>query len=135
MSIQINLVDAPGVRPSSAIVEVYDPALCCSSGVCGPGVDPELLRIARDVRRLEAQGVSVVRYNLAQQPAAFVGNQHIAGLLQAFGDAALPAVVVHGEILVHGRYPSRDELDAALQRSDQPTAEQSGRCDPGSGCC
>jgi len=25
-------------------IEIFDPAMCCSSGVCGPSVDPKLVR-------------------------------------------------------------------------------------------
>jgi hypothetical protein len=43
--------------------------MCCSTGVCGPGVDPQLARFAADVAWLQGQGVTVERFNLAQQPA------------------------------------------------------------------
>jgi len=132
----INLVDTAPARPTTNTVEVYDPALCCASGVCGPGVDPSLLQIASDLHWLEAQGIPVARFNLAQQPAAFVANQRITGLLQAFGEQALPATVVNGTIVAHGRYPSRDEVLAALDHA--PAASPSATdapCTPGAGCC
>lgn len=110
--------------------------MCCSTGVCGPGVDPSLLAVMRDLRWLTAKGVTVQRFGLAQEPQAFAGNARIAGLLQAFGDGALPATVVNGIILVHGRYPTRDELVAALSGQPAPKAEGGpGCCTPGSGCC
>ncbi len=31
-------------------IEVFDPAMCCSTGVCGPQVDPDLARFAADLR-------------------------------------------------------------------------------------
>ncbi|MCC6243956.1 MAG: arsenite efflux transporter metallochaperone ArsD [Gemmatimonadaceae bacterium] len=95
-------------------VAVFDPALCCATGVCGPGVDPALLAIARDLRWLEAQGVTVARTGLSQEPQAFVANAAVSGLLQTFGDGALPAVLVNDTVLCHGRYPTRDELLAVL---------------------
>jgi hypothetical protein len=76
------------------------------------------------------------RFGLSQEPAAFAGNPRVAGLLQAFGDAALPATLVNGTILVHGRYPTREELMAALGPSpSQPAKSPAGSCTPGSGCC
>ena len=27
-------------------IEIFDPAMCCSTGVCGPSVNPELIRVA-----------------------------------------------------------------------------------------
>lgn len=98
-------------------VAVYDPAMCCPTGVCGPGVDPALLQVARDLRWLQARGASVERYGLSQEPQAFARNDRVSGLLQAFGDQALPTALVNGEVLVHGRYPTRDELVAALARA------------------
>jgi hypothetical protein len=119
-------------------VAVYDPAMCCPTGVCGPGVDPALLQVARDLRWLDARGVTVQRYGLAQEPAAFAQSTRVAGLLQAFGEKALPATLVNGEVLAHGRYPTRDEVIGALAqapargRTGPPT---DGGCAPGSGCC
>lgn len=95
-------------------VHVFDPAMCCPTGLCGPGVDPALLTISRDLRWLAKHGATVERSGLAQEPDAFVKEPRIAGLMQAFGDQALPAVLVNGDVLCHGRYPSRDELLAAL---------------------
>lgn len=120
-------------------VAVYDPAMCCSTGVCGPGVDPALLQIARDLRWLQARRVAVERYGLSQEPQAFTQSGQVSGLLQAFGDKALPATLVNGEVLAHGRYPTRGELVAALapatsQESSAPTSD-GARCAPGSGCC
>jgi hypothetical protein len=128
----------------SGTVAVYDPAMCCPTGVCGPGVDPALLQIARDLRWLQANGVTVQRVGLSQEPAVFVNTPRVAGLLQAFGDKALPATLVNGEVFVHGRYPTRDELVATLGRpAPAPTAapspaagpDSSACCPPGSGCC
>ena len=36
-------------------VEIFDPAMCCSTGVCGPGVDPELTRVASAVYSLRTK--------------------------------------------------------------------------------
>ena len=138
-----------GTHPDPAAlagtVEVFDPAMCCPTGVCGPGVDPALLQIARDLRWLTAKGVRVARAGLAQEPQAFVANARVSGLLQAFGDQALPAVLVNDVVLAHGRYPTRAELVAALAPAALPAAEAgealppgapaSGCCPPGSGCC
>ena len=60
-------------------IRVFDPAMCCSSGVCGPSVDPELTRFAADVAWLQQQGVTIERFNLAQQPAAFAASPPAPG--------------------------------------------------------
>jgi hypothetical protein len=120
----------------SGVVQVYDPAMCCSTGVCGPAVDPNLLRIARDLRWLVAQGVTVERYGLAREPAAFTENPRIVGLLAALGERALPAVVVNGEVLAFGAYPSREELVGKLQGENDPARDAGPTgCGCGPGCC
>ena len=93
-------------------VRVFDPAMCCSSGVCGPSVDPQLARFSADLDWLKAQGVSVERFNLAQQPAAFAEDQTVRSALETKGAAGLPVVKVNGEIKSSGVYPSRAELSS-----------------------
>lgn len=144
-AISTNAMTDPATAPSATAtrdgtVAVYDPAMCCPTGVCGPGVDPALLQVARDLRWLQSHGVTVERYGLSQEPAAFAQNGRVAGLLQAFGDRALPATLVNGEVLIHGRYPTRDELVAALSPAPQPgggdaPSADASCCAPGSGCC
>jgi hypothetical protein len=121
-------------------IRVYDPAMCCSTGVCGPSVDTQLLQITRDLRWFEAQGIQVERFNLAQQPDAFVENARIAGLLQAFGAEALPATLVNDTIVTYGRYPSREEMTTALTSDSSHQSTQLHKvneetCDPDRGCC
>ena len=105
---------APPAPSLHGRVEVFDPAMCCPMGLCGPGVDPALLAISRDLRWLEKQGVEVARVGLATAPDAFVADARVAALLRTFGDAALPATFAHGAVVAHGRYPTRAELVAAL---------------------
>ena len=92
------------------IVRVFDPAMCCSTGVCGPSVDPQLVRFAADLDWLKSQGVSVERFNLAQEPGAFAENAAAKDALADDGEAALPLVEVDGAVKSRGVYPSRDEL-------------------------
>lgn len=92
-------------------VQVFDPAMCCSTGVCGAEVDPALVEFAADVDWLKKQGVTVERFNLAQQPQAFASSTTIRDLLHAQGEAALPVILVDGEVKHRGApYPSRDQL-------------------------
>lgn len=95
-------------------VEIFDPALCCPTGVCGPDVDPELTRIARDVATLKNKGYDVVRHNLAQNAEPYVLNSDISQLMEAEGIDALPATVVDGKILKTHNYPTKTELAAWL---------------------
>jgi AhpD family alkylhydroperoxidase len=91
-------------------VHVFDPPMCCSTGICGPSVDPQLVRFAADLDWLKSQGVSVERFNLSQQPGAFVADVAVKSVLEAQGEEALPLLKVDGEVKSSGRYPSRDEM-------------------------
>ena len=104
-------------------LEVFDPPQCCSTGVCGPSVDPKLVQFAADLHWLANQRVSVERYNLAQQPMAFATNAVVNGALKQSGNDRLPLILMNGAILSQGRYPNRDEL-ARLAGVDPDTAQQ-----------
>lgn len=93
-----------------ATIQIFDPAMCCPTGVCGVDVDQALVTFAADLDWLKSQGVNVARLNLGQQPQVFAENAQIRQLLQAQGNEALPAVLVDGQLKSSGRYPSRDEL-------------------------
>lgn len=100
-----------------ATVEVFDPPMCCSTGVCGPSVDPALAAFAADLGWLSEQGAVVERHNLSQEPKAFADSGLVRELLAERGDEALPAVVVGGALCSWGRYPSRSELAVWALRS------------------
>jgi hypothetical protein len=95
-------------------IEIFDPALCCPTGVCGTDVDPELTRIARDVATLQNKGHDVIRYNLAQNAEPYVLNSDIGMLLEAEGVDALPATVVDGKVVKTHNYPTKTELASWL---------------------
>lgn len=90
--------------------EVFDPPMCCSTGVCGPSVDPALVKFTADFHWLAGQGVVVNRFNLAQQPQAYVANAVVKAALMEFGNGCLPLILVNGVIASKGRYPTRQEL-------------------------
>ena len=89
---------------------VFDPPMCCSSGVCGPSVDPTLARFAADLEWLKSKGIQVERSNLAQDPGAFVHNPILKMALNSKGVKCLPLVALDGEIITSGAYPTREEL-------------------------
>lgn len=95
-------------------VEIYDPAMCCSSGLCGPSIDPVLVKVNDAVLALKKQGVEVERFNLAQQPKAFMDNPKVKQLLTKNGKKILPVTLVNGEVFKTGEYPSYEELCQSL---------------------
>jgi AhpD family alkylhydroperoxidase len=90
-------------------VQVFDPPMCCATGVCGPEVDPALVRFAADLDWLRSTGAEVERFNLSQDPAAFVGNPVVAQAIRGRDDG-LPLILVDGRIAAQGSYPSREVL-------------------------
>ncbi|MEW6487002.1 MAG: arsenite efflux transporter metallochaperone ArsD [Thermodesulfobacteriota bacterium] len=97
-----------------ATLQVFDPPLCCSTGVCGPGVDPGLARFAADLKRLQEQGVRVERFNLAQDPGAFARSYAVSKALAEEGQACLPLVLVDGKIVSRCSYPTCEQLDRLI---------------------
>ncbi len=104
-------------------VQVFDPAMCCSTGVCGPNPDPVLPRFAADLQWLESQGITVERYNLAQQPHAFAASEIVKGALAEYGNNCLPLILVNGAIVSRGSYPTRNDLAtfAGLSNEEVPS--------------
>lgn len=96
-------------------VHVYDPPMCCPTGVCGPSPDPALVQFAADLAWLGERGIDVERFNLAQEPEAFVRNAEVlAAMNDAENPEALPLILVDGSIVSRGRYPQRAELAEML---------------------
>jgi hypothetical protein len=91
-------------------LRVYDPALCCSTGVCGPSVDPELVRMASSMFLLEGKGLDVKRYNLGMEPDAFIQNHEVNELLNEKGVEVLPITMFNHKVVKTGEYPSNEEL-------------------------
>ena len=113
---------------STPILQVFDPAMCCSTGVCGPGVDPALVQFASDLDWLKTQGIIVQRHGLSQNPGAFVTVEVVRAALAEKGEGALPILLLNGRMLATGRYPERKELAGwlNLQAVATPPAGQSG---------
>ncbi|MEN6605218.1 MAG: arsenite efflux transporter metallochaperone ArsD [Bryobacteraceae bacterium] len=103
-------------------VEVFDPPMCCSTGVCGPNVDPALARFAADLHWLTGKGVHVERYNLSQQPQAFVAKQLVKSTMEREGNGCLPLILVNGRIASKGSYPGRGELARLCGMDAEPPA-------------
>ncbi len=91
-------------------ITVYDPPQCCTSGVCGPSVDPKLAQFAGDLEWLKTKGVSVQRYNLAQEPIRFAENSIVKDILIRSGEDDLPVILVDEKLASKGQFPDRHAL-------------------------
>jgi len=120
-------------------LEVFDPAMCCSTGVCGVDVDPVLAQFAADLKWVEENGIGVQRHNLGQEPQAFAANPAIVKEMEA-GMDRLPVILLDGQIMSTGLYPSRQQLAqklgiATAAAAKVPDLKAGSCCSPKSGCC
>lgn len=118
-------------------IQVFDKPMCCSTGVCGPQVDPVLPKFAADLQWLRSKGHRVERFNLAQEPAAFMENAAVQRLLSSDGVDCLPLIVVDGEVVSRGQYPSRETLTALTEGGSAqllPIVQANSGCCGGSSC-
>jgi hypothetical protein len=90
-------------------IQVYDPPMCCSTGICGTDLNPDLVNFAAMLAQLGTHGLEVKRYNLGQQPMAFVENTTVKALLDKDGSEVLPVIFLNEKIYLQGRYPTADE--------------------------
>ncbi len=128
-------------------MKIFEPAMCCETGLCGVGVNPELLRISTVLNTLKSNGIAVDRYNLNNAPMEFVNDKVINAYINAHGPEGLPVVTVDDEIVITGRYPANEEFTSLLNLPEGMLAEQrrpvkakvirkkSGGCGCKGGCC
>jgi len=118
-------------------IQVYDPAMCCSSGVCGTDVDQALVDFAADAQWAAQQGATIERFNLAKQPMAFADNKVVKDMLERAGQKCLPITLLDGALMLAGRYPTRDDLAnwVDLELQTDAVGATSGCCCPGGKCC
>jgi Arsenical resistance operon protein ArsD len=102
-------------------IEVFEPALCCNTGVCGEDVDQALVTFSADMDWVGSQGGQITRQNLAGEPMAFAENDSVRQFLQLAGSRGLPLVLVDGVTALTGRYPDRAQL-AKWAGLDTPTS-------------
>lgn len=91
-------------------IAIFDPAMCCATGVCGPSIDPELLRVATVINSLQQKGIDISRHGLSNDPMAFIANQVINDLLQKEGAEILPVTLVDDQVAKTGAYPTNQEF-------------------------
>lgn len=91
-------------------MSIYEPAMCCPTGLCGVSIDPELLRISTVLSSLSKNDIVVERFNLTDAPQEFVNNGEVNKMLMNSGVESLPITVVDGQIIKTSKYPTNDEL-------------------------
>ncbi len=95
-------------------VEIFDPPMCCPTGLCGPVLDQTLLDVNEMILELQSKGVIVIRYQMASEPNAFLNNPDVMNLVKRDQMNALPITAVNGSIIKSGAYPSLSDVNTAL---------------------
>ena len=123
-------------------LNIFDPAMCCDTGICGVDADTALIEFASNLDWLQKNGVEVQRFNLAQEPAAFINDPLIKAEINESGESCLPLLVLEGEVISRGVYPDRQQLQSwtgiePLQQSAETAIEQekTTSCDSASSSC
>ena len=112
-----NIIPLLNTLPTSiapADVELFDPPMCCPTGLCGPALDQTLLDVNEMIMSLQRENLRVERYQMTSNPNAFLDNAEVMKLVREKQMEALPIVVVRGMVIKVGTYPSEDEVHAAL---------------------
>jgi hypothetical protein len=133
-------------------LKIYDPPMCCPTGICGPNVNESLIEFAGLLKQVEKQGIEVNRWNLSQQPQAFAENKAVREVMAELGQEGLPLIYVDDKLALSGRYPGQKELFALLGINENENRENdenkktpvfitdmaspdSGGCCSEGGCC
>jgi hypothetical protein len=120
-------------------IEIFDPAMCCSTGICGPSIDQNLLRVATTINNLIKKGVSITRFNLSSEPQAFIDNKKVNEYLMKEEVQVLPITVVDGEVVKTKEYPTDAEFaqwaGLSLEEIATVVVEKNKGCCGKDSCC
>lgn len=114
----MHITDQVTLINSQIDVEIFDPPMCCPTGLCGPTIDQKLLDVSEMIHQLQVLGLRVERYQMTTHPGKFTGNPEVMQLIREKQMEALPITVLHGEIIVAGYYPELSEIQQYIKRSN-----------------
>ncbi len=95
---------------------IYDPPMCCSTGVCGPNPDQALINLQDTLEKVRKMGAEVERYLITQSPQAFRDNPEIIKLIQEQQLKALPITTCDGKVVKTGAYPTLKEFETFIKK-------------------
>ena len=112
-------------------IEIYEEAMCCSTGVCGPEPDETLIKVNQINEYLKQNQIEVRRYNMSNNPNEFIKNKEAIRLIQEKGNEVLPITFLEGNIAKTGAYITQEEADEIITVNQM----RNGGCCDGDGCC
>lgn len=114
---------------------LYESAMCCSSGVCGPSPDQGLLDLQNVLEEIKKMGSEIERYSITLNPKKFRENPQVIKLIQEKQLKALPITTLNGNVVKSGSYPTLEELKKLLKGGVGPGAVLNEETTSGQGCC
>lgn len=112
--LKVNSNDNPSGFDGLPDIQIFDPPMCCSTGLCGPTIDQTLLDVGEIIVKLQSGGYKVERYQMSTHPNAFLSNPDVMKLIREDQMEALPIIVIRGQLLRKGSYPKLDEIQNKL---------------------
>ncbi|MCJ7515633.1 MAG: arsenite efflux transporter metallochaperone ArsD [Dehalococcoidia bacterium] len=100
---------------------IYESAMCCSSGLCGPSPDQGLLDLQNVLEEIKKMGSEVERYSITLNPKKFRENPQVLKLIQEQQLKALPITTLNGNVVKSGGYPTLKELKQLLKKGVVPS--------------
>ncbi len=91
-------------------IKVFEPPMCCSSGMCGPVPDESVVNFNALTKKIEADGHKIKRFTLNQGAADFEAETQVMAVLEDEQLKALPMTVINGRIMKKGAYPTHEEI-------------------------
>jgi glutaredoxin-related protein len=96
---------------------VYEGAMCCSTGVCGPEPDMTLIKFNETLKKLQIdyKDLKIKRASLSFNFEAFLENKDIFQAVKENGPGILPITTLDGKIIAKQRYLPYSELRKEIE--------------------
>lgn len=96
---------------------IYEGAMCCSTGVCGPEPDKTLIDFSETVKKLQSiynGQLRIIRASLTFNMLMFMANKDVFQIVKENGQEILPITTLNGEIIARQKYLKFEELKDIL---------------------
>ena len=95
---------------------IFEGALCCSTGICGPEPNKALIELNENLKRLKTErpDVEITRASLTFNLETFLENNEILEMVKTQGPDILPVTTLNGKVVAERRYPTYEEFQALL---------------------
>lgn len=94
-------------------IKIFEPPMCCSTGMCGPTIDEKLVAFNDLMAKLKKESYVVERYMLTTDADAFQSEEQVMAIVKDEQLEGLPITMVGGKVLRKGSYPTYEEIVGA----------------------